>query len=167
MSARIGVPALDPGIYPSGTLFSGFTGGSVYAVTPQLCLRRHHLFSRKRKDGGEKSAWGREIALTRRKTNRYTLRIIVTPAVKERPSGGVLANSISLASPQAAGLVRFVVPPFPARTASLGSRGSPAFAIPLKTTKKGLLPLLGFFPGVGLYKAYFKPPKNAVQMRIR
>ena len=52
------------------------------------CLRRHHLFSRKRKDGGEKSAWGREIALTREKACRDILRAIVTSAVKERPSGG-------------------------------------------------------------------------------
>ena len=35
----------------------------------------------------EKDA-GREIALTREKTNRYILRVIVTPVVKERPSGG-------------------------------------------------------------------------------
>ena len=99
--------------------FSGFTGVPFFAVTPQLCLRRHHLFSRKRKDGGEKSAWGREIALTRGKTNRYTLRIIVTPAVKERPSGSVLTNSISLASAQARKLVHSVARPFQNTNASL------------------------------------------------
>ena len=60
---------------------------AAFIARPQLCLRRHHLFSRKRKDGGEKSAWGREIALRRRKTSRYTLRIIVTPVVQERPDG--------------------------------------------------------------------------------
>ena len=62
------------------------------------------------------------------------------PLTVERKNGkgGVCVgtNFTSLTLPQAAGLVRFVVPPFPARTASLGSRGSPIFAIPLKTTKK-------------------------------
>ena len=59
-------------------------------------------------------------------------------AVKRKRQRGICVgtNFTSLTLPQAAGLVRFVVPPFPARTASLGSRGSPAFAIPLKTTKK-------------------------------
>ena len=53
--------------------------------------------------------------------------------------GGVASEQTSPPSlPRGArNLVRSVVPPFPARTASLGSRGSPAFAIPLKTTKKG------------------------------
>ena len=63
------------------------------------------------------------------------------PLTVERKNGkgGVCVgtNFTSLTLPQAAGLVRFVVPPFPARTASLDSRGSPCpFAIPLKTTKK-------------------------------
>ena len=59
-------------------------------------------------------------------------------AVKRKRQRGICVgtNFTSLTLPQAAGLVRSVVPPFPARTASLGSRGSPAFAIPLKTTKK-------------------------------
>ena len=37
---------------------------------------------------------------------------------------------------------------------------------PLKTTKKGLLPLLGFSQEFGLCKANFKPSKNAITMRI-
>ena len=41
------------------------------------------------------------------------------------------------------------------------------FAIPCKTTKKGLLPLLGFSQEFGLCKAYFKSAGNAMQMRIR
>ena len=51
------------------------------------CLQRHHLFSRKRKDGGEKSAWGREIALTRRKADRYIARVIVSLSVVRTPFG--------------------------------------------------------------------------------
>ena len=35
----------------------------------------------------KKEAQDAEIALTRRKTGRYILRVVVTPAVKERPSG--------------------------------------------------------------------------------
>ena len=42
----------------------------------------------------------------------------------------------------------------------------PPFAIPLKTTKKGLLPLLGFSQGFGWCKSYFNAIKNAMQMRI-
>ena len=41
------------------------------------------------------------------------------------------------------------------------------FAIPCKTTKKGTeVPFLEFPQGLGLCKAHFKPPKNAMQMRI-
>ena len=56
-----------------------------FAVTPQLCLRRPHLFSRKRKDGGEKSAWGREIALTREKACRSVVRFFVPLSVVRTP----------------------------------------------------------------------------------
>ena len=41
-------------------------------------------------------------------------------------------------------LVRFVVPPFPARIASLDSRGSPFFGIPLKRPRRGCCPFLDF-----------------------
>ena len=50
----------------------------------------------------KKEAQDAEIALTREKTRRSILHIIVTLQVKERPSGGVLTNSISLASAQGA-----------------------------------------------------------------
>ena len=41
------------------------------------------------------------------------------------------------------------------------------FAIPLKTTKKGVAtPFLDFSQEFGWYKAYFKPAKNAITMRI-
>ncbi len=133
---------------------------------PLFCARRVRdasggiLFSVLPEKSMQKRGAGRE------KAYRYILRFTVTFQVKERPSGGVLANSISLASPQAAGLVRFVVPPFPARTASLGSRGSPAFAIPLKTTKKGLLPLLGFSQGFGSCKSIFQVAKTRCRCEI-
>ena len=76
------------------------------------------------------------------------------PLTVERKNGkgGVCVgtNFTSLAPPQAAGLVRFVVPPFPARIASLDSRGNPCpFAIPLKTTKKRAdAPFLDFSRGL-------------------
>ena len=94
------------------------------------------------------------------------------PLTVERKNGkgGVCVgtNFTSLTLPQAAGLVRFVVPPFPTRIASLDSRGSPAFAIPLKTTKKGVAtPFLDFSQEFDLCKAHFKPLKNAMQLRIR
>ena len=64
-------------------------------------------------------------------------------AVKRKRQRGICVgtNYTSLALPQAAGLVRFVVPPFPTRIASLDSRGSPFFGIPLKTTKGKVIPL--------------------------
>ena len=52
------------------------------------------------------------------------------------------------------------------KTAKGEFRFSP-FAIPLKTTKKGLLPLLGFSQEFGLCESIFEPAKNAMQMRIR
>ena len=63
-------------------------------------------------------------------------------AVKRKRQRGICVgtNFTSLVPPQAAGLVRFVVPPFPARTASLDSRGSPFFGIPLKRPRRGLMP---------------------------
>ena len=69
-------------------------------------------------------------------------------------------NFTSLTLPQAAGLVRFVVPPFPARTASLGSRGSPFFGIPLKRPRRGLAPLLGSFPEFGFVQSTFQISKK-------
>ena len=59
-------------------------------------------------------------------------------AVKRKRQRGICVgtNSTSLAPPQAAGLVRFVVPPFPTRIASLDSRGIPFFGIPLKRPRK-------------------------------
>ena len=87
------------------------------------------------------------------------------PLTVERKNGkgGVCVgtNFTSLAPPQAAGLVRFVFPPFPARTASLGSRGSPAFAIPLKTTKKRAdAPFLDHSRGLVCAKVSFKSIKR-------
>ena len=52
------------------------------------------------------------------------------------------------------------------KTAKGEFRFSPV-AIPCKTTKKGLLPLLGISQEFGLCKAYFKSAENAMQMRIR
>ena len=83
------------------------------------------------------------------------------PLTVERKNGkgGVCVgtNFTSLTLPHAAGLVRFVVPPFPTRIASLDSRGSPAFAIPLKTTKKGTeVPFLEFPRSLVYTGAYFK-----------
>ena len=105
------------------------------------CAFGDHIFSLLREKIWKKRTLENEIALTRKKACRSVVRVIVTLQVKERPSGGVLASFISLAPPQAAGLVRFVVPPFPTRIASLDSRGSPFFGIPLKTTKGKVIPL--------------------------
>ena len=88
------------------------------------------------------------------------------PLTVERKNGkgGVASEQTSHPSPppQAAGLVRFVVPPFPARIASLDSRGSPCpFAIPLKTTKKGVVtPFLDHSRGLVCAVAYFKSSKR-------
>ena len=68
--------------------------GGFCDCTAVLLLRLHRncrsagiLFSVLPEKSMQKRGAGREIALTRRKTNRYILRIIVTLAVKERPSG--------------------------------------------------------------------------------
>ena len=74
-------------------------------------------------------------------------------------------NFTFLAPPQAAGLVRFVVPPFPARTASLGSRGSLFFGIPLKRPRRGCCPFLDF-PRSLVCAKRIPNQKNAMQMRI-
>ena len=50
-------------------------GGILFSVVPEKSMQK-------------RGAGGREIALTREKACRYTLRIIVTSVVKERPSGG-------------------------------------------------------------------------------
>ena len=50
----------------------------------------------------QKRGAGREIALTREKAFRYIRCVIVTLAVKERPSGSVLASFISLTSARGA-----------------------------------------------------------------
>ena len=57
---------------PNSKRFAGLLFGSI-SVLPEKSM--------------QKRGAGREIALTRRKTNRYILRIIVTLVVKERPSG--------------------------------------------------------------------------------
>ena len=90
-------------------------------------------------------------------------------AVKRKRQRGICVgtNFTSLTLPQAAGLVRFVVPPFPTRIASLDSRGSPAFAIPLKTTKKRAdAPFLDYSRGLVCTK-HISNRQNAMQMRIR
>ena len=71
-------------------------------------------------------------------------------AVKRKRQRGICVgtNFTSLTLPQAAGLVRFVVPPFPARTQRSGSRGSPFFGIPLKRPRRGLRSPSWSFPGV-------------------
>ena len=51
------------------------------------CAFGDHIFSLLREKIWKKRTLDAEIALTRRKTHRYTLRIIVTLRVKERPSG--------------------------------------------------------------------------------
>ena len=58
-----------------------------FAVTPQLSLRGHTFFCLARKKYAKKSRWTRSIALTRGKTSRYILPVVVTLQVKERPSG--------------------------------------------------------------------------------
>ena len=37
---------------------------------------------------------------------------------------------------------------------------------PVKRPRRGLMPLLGFFPGVSLCRSIFKPAENAITMRI-
>ena len=104
-------------------------GFVIRRVTPYPRKRRGERFSPFSLRGKEKAAGGK----------------------KKAARGGVCVgtNSTSLAPPQAAGLVRFVVPPFPARIASLDSHGSPCpFAFPLKTTKEEASPLLGRFKGI-------------------
>ena len=164
--------SISPRRQPNGCRRTSIPTGQASPRSPLFCARRVRdasggiLFSVLPEKSMQKRGAGRERALTREKAYRYILRFTVTFQVKERPSGGVLANSISLVSPQAAGLVRFVVPPFPARTASLGSRGSPAFAIPLKTTKKGAdAPFLDHSRG-WLVQSTFQNLQNAMQMRI-
>ena len=51
------------------------------------CRSAGILFSVLPEKSMQKRGAGREIALTREKPSRYILRIIVTPVVKERPSG--------------------------------------------------------------------------------
>ena len=51
------------------------------------CAFGDHIFSLLREKIWKKRTQENEIALTRRKTSRYILRVSVTPAVKERPSG--------------------------------------------------------------------------------
>ena len=60
---------------------------AIVNVRPQLSLRGHTFFCLARKKYAKKRRRMRSIALTRRKTNRYALRISVTLQVKERPSG--------------------------------------------------------------------------------
>ena len=69
-------------------------------------------------------------------------------------------NYTSLILPQAAGFVRFVVPPFPARIASLDSRGSPIFGIPLKRPRRGLMPPSWIIPGVWFVRKYIQAIKK-------
>ena len=90
-------------------------------------------------------------------------------AVKRKRQRGICVgtNSTSLTLPQAAGLVRFVVPPFPARIASLDSRGSPFFGIPLKRPRRGLMPPSWIIPEVWFVQSVFQASKNAMQMRMR
>ena len=87
--------------------------------------------------------------------------------MKRKPAKGDLRrNKLHIPHPvrrlRRTGVVRSVVPPFPTRIASLDSRGSPVpFANPLKTTKKGAAaPFLGFSPGLGLCRGYFKSTKR-------
>ena len=76
-----------------------------FAVWFRFCLAR--------KKYAKKRRWTRSIALTRRKTSHSVLRIFVTLQVKERPSGGVLTNSISLASARGAKARPFRCSSFP------------------------------------------------------
>ena len=46
-----------------------------------------HIFSLLREKIWKKRTQENEIALTRRKTIRFVVRVVVTPAVKERPDG--------------------------------------------------------------------------------
>ena len=75
---------------------------------------------------------------------------------KKTAKGDLRRNKLHIPHPvrrlRRTGVVRSVVPPFPTRTASLGSCGSPRpLCNPLKTTKKGAAaPFLGFSPGRGL-----------------
>ena len=87
--------------------------------------------------------------------------------MKRKPvKGDLRRNKLHIPHParrlRRTGVVRSVVPPFPTRIASLDSRGSPRpFANPLKTTKKGAAaPFLGFSPGLGLCRGYFKSTKR-------
>ena len=78
-----------PGRAGGAKLFSGFTGGSIFAVTPQLCLRRL-----------------------------------------------VLASSISLAPPQAAGLIHFAARPLQTANATLVCCLVPFLSCQKKVCKK-------------------------------
>ena len=83
-------------------------------------------------------------------------------AVKRKCQRGICVgtNFTSLTPPQAAGLVRFVVPPFPTRIASLDSRGSPFFGIPLKRPRRGLMPPSWIIPGVWFVQSTFQISKK-------
>ena len=83
-------------------------------------------------------------------------------AVKRKRQRGICVgtNFTSLTLPQAAGLVRFVVPPFPTRIASLDSRGSPFFGIPLKRPRRGLRPPSWIFPRGWLVQSVFQASKK-------
>ena len=54
-------------------------------MRPQLSLRGHTFFCLARKKYAKKRRRGREIALTRRKTGRYILRVVVAPSVVRTP----------------------------------------------------------------------------------
>ena len=89
---------------------------------------------------------------------------------KKTPKGDLRRNKLYIPHPAASGRSR----PFRCSSFSHANRFA-GFAReplplwnPLKTTKKRAdAPFLDFSQGFGLYKAYFKPPKNAISMRIR
>ena len=75
-----------PPAAPSGTVhFCDCTAVLFFTATPQLSLRGHTFFCLARKKYAKKRRRGREIALTRGKTSRYILRVIITLSVVRTP----------------------------------------------------------------------------------
>ena len=78
-----------------------------------------HIFSLLWEKIWKKRTLGTQNSAYARKTIRSVVRFFVTLAVKERPSGGVLASFLSLAPPQAAGLVHCAARPLQTANAAL------------------------------------------------
>ena len=68
-------------------LFFDFTGSAIFYSDAVTVPSATISFPSCGKRYGRKGRWTRSIALTREKAFCYVVRVIVTPAVKERPDG--------------------------------------------------------------------------------